>query len=165
MGITRDVSRQLDAFSQVPGAVLVRDGTGWKALAPSSPGLVLGLNDDGEPEWITNPGGIVTDTGWVDLTYLNDWYNDRTDYRDLAYRQLASGIICISGLARHDDATPPAVVATLPVGYRPGTKRRWSARNGPGVCELEIEENGDIEMNRSTNGFLVINHQFVPDDL
>lgn len=165
MGITRDVSRQLDAFSQLPGSVLVRDGICWKALSPAHPGQVLGLNDDNEPEWITNPGGIVQDTGWVTLTYLNDWFNDRTDYRDLAYRQLASGLVCLSGLARHDDNPPPAVIANIPLAYRPGTKRRYSCRNGADVAELEIEENGDIEMNRSDNAFVVINHQFVPDDL
>lgn len=52
MATLNDVSILLDAFSQLPGAILFRNDDFWDALPPGTVGQILIVDNDGRPAWI-----------------------------------------------------------------------------------------------------------------
>lgn len=163
MGITRDVSEQLDSFSQTPGAVLVRDSECWKALEPTKAGQVLVLNALGEPEWVEPGTGGGLHVPWTNIALINGWSNRELGNPPFSYSQLADGLILLRGTVEKSTANFPETVAVLPAELIPPYIYQFPVTTGAGTARLILRTDGDVEVRDSPNNVVSLTVSYALD--
>lgn len=84
-----------------------------------------------------------TTAGWTTLT-LNGWVPFDTGHTQPRYRKGSDGIVSVKGLIKNGDTNPGAVIATLPVGFRPKERLCIAGVAGAAHSRIDILANGQI---------------------
>jgi hypothetical protein len=94
---------------------------------------------------------------WTNLTLQNGWVND-SGFSTASYRKNEFGEIEIRGRIKTGTTTIGTVIAVLPLGYRPATKKSFAVvcHMGTGIKlgQIDILTNGTIEYVSGDNYYL-----------
>lgn len=101
---------------------------------------------------------------WIRPTLLNSWVNFDAGYQVARFRKTSAGQVEIQGLVKNGTG-PPAVIFTLPTGYRPALQLIFAVLANPSVlADLGVEADGDVVWNTGgNNSALALNCTFSPD--
>lgn len=99
----------------------------------------------------------TSDSGWIDVTFENSWYDYAGSWDDVQYRKIGD-VVHLKGLARKDSAfTSPDTIFTLPEGFRPEGNNIHAVRayvsGGPGASaeRLTILNDGTVRADFAGN--------------
>lgn len=93
--------------------------------------------------------GTATQENWIAFSLLNGWITDPFTGVAPAYRRTATGMICCRGWSTAGAVAAGTVIATLPVGYRPGSVLGVPAMSPQVVAQhvsVVVRANGNIEL-------------------
>lgn len=104
------------------------------AFATSLVGFDVGLNKK-------TGTGTVGPAPWIDMPLVNGW-TPQANYMPPSYIKDQAGYVTLRGAVL--SGTIPAVVCTLPLGYRPSFIAVFGTSSSNGSCRITINPNGDI---------------------
>lgn len=85
---------------------------------------------------------------WTALTLSNSWVDfgidtNMTHVKPAGYFKDKFGFVHLRGMVKSGSAAN-AVMATLPVGYRPGKRQLFTTFSNAGYCRMDVSANGQI---------------------
>ena len=86
----------------------------------------------------------IADTGWQNLSLINNWVNyDTASFGPAQYRKVG-GVVYVRGLVKNGTASSD--ITTLPAGYRPAYIHIYSAENSGAYTRLDVLASGVIHV-------------------
>lgn len=100
----------------------------------------------------------ITAPAWTALTLGNGWVNIGGVYSTAAYRKNALNQVELKGNIGSGTTTSGTVIATLPVGFRPTERRRYTVlsnnTSGDQIAQVDIDTSGNIIVILAYNTYL-----------
>jgi len=102
----------------------------------------------------------VADVTWNPIPYINGWANYADgNFGVCGFRKLANGLVIMRGLCAHATvAGPPAIICTLPPGYRPSLNMLTIAHHSTGFCRIDVNSSGDVVQSAGSGSWLSFNN-------
>jgi len=92
-------------------------------------------------------------TGWTNMSMQSSWVWYGSPYAYPSYTKSSDGIVTLHGLIKSGTMTSGAVIANLPVGYRPAQTILSMCVSGGAATRVDISVAGDIQYRSGTNGW------------
>lgn len=102
------------------------------------------------------PGSKTPDS--ATLTLLNEWTATGAPYGTPTVRKTAEGLLVLSGSVTAGTVASGTQIASLPVGFRPANRRRFSALDTStgGFVDLYLEPAGNISLGRAAGAGVIV---------
>ncbi len=84
--------------------------------------------------------------------FENSWAIYDSTYAPARFLKTAAGVVFIEGMVKDGSAT----IFTLPTGYRPGYKLRFTAQGDSGIGQLDIDTDGTVDYVAGGNTWFAI---------
>lgn len=129
-------------------------------------GTLSGNSDDvipTEKAVKTYVDSAVSPESWIAPTLLNSWVNLGTVFQVAQYRRQGK-LITVRGIIKNGVITVNTVLFTLPVGYRPSTRRIFITDSATGDASLSVHDTGNVTIQRDfATTWSTIEFQFYTD--
>lgn len=81
------------------------------------------------------------------LSFANGWVDyDTLNYQNGSFTKTASGVVMLTGVVKSGVASNDALIATLPVGFRPAKKMTFAANSNGVAGTVYVDTNGEVRV-------------------
>jgi hypothetical protein len=141
-----------DALTPIAAIAWIRQGT--NDLDPWNPTAAVAVSAGLWEDWIDVDGGVG---------FQNSWVNFGSVYAPAEYRKHSDGMVQVRGMIK--SGTTSTASFTLPSGYRPPYDiLHGNAESGITVYQLEIQQDGDVQMGSASTTWANIDIAFDSTD-
>lgn len=102
---------------------------------------------------------IISKSTWLNVTFSTGWSNFGSPFTNAQYCLDALGFVRFRGTIKSSSSTPPALIFTLPVGYRPEAAINMLVQSGNSNTSggITIQTNGEVRNVTAPNPQLFVN--------
>jgi hypothetical protein len=102
---------------------------------------------------VRKAGAWTEDGAWANVTFQNSYRSYGGSYAPVQYRKLANGTVELRGAAASVGVLEPAIMFTLPTGFRPAYDSAFaSVDNKNNHCTVIARADGTVTIQASTSG-------------